>query len=56
MERYLITGGAGFIESTLADYLLTVDPSCEIVIVDDLTMGKIENIRKANKSFFMKKV
>jgi len=40
--RYIVTGGAGFIGSNLAEHL-----SCdhEVVIVDDLTAGRRENIR-----------
>lgn len=40
--RYLITGGAGFIGSTLTNYLLKKNN--RIVIVDDLSMGKKDNI------------
>ena len=46
--RYLITGGAGFIGSHLAAFLL--DRGDEVIIQDDLSTGSIENIRhlKAN--------
>lgn len=41
-ERYLITGGAGFIGSHLAEKLL----SCQkkVTIIDDLSTGRFENI------------
>ena len=41
-KRALVTGGAGFIGSHLADKLLR-EPM-EVVILDDLSMGSIENV------------
>ncbi|MGH7380681.1 MAG: NAD-dependent epimerase/dehydratase family protein [Candidatus Methylomirabilales bacterium] len=41
--KYLLTGGAGFIGSHLADSLL--DRGDEVRIIDDLSTGRIENIR-----------
>jgi UDP-glucose 4-epimerase len=41
--RYLITGGAGFIGSHLADFLL--QRGDEVIIQDDLSTGSMENIR-----------
>jgi len=41
--RYLITGGAGFIGSHLADELLARD--AKVHVLDDLSTGSIENIR-----------
>lgn len=41
MDNILITGGAGFIGSTLANYLSKEN---KIVVVDDLSMGKQENL------------
>jgi len=41
--RYLITGGAGFIGSHLAEYLLGRGDS--VIVLDDLSTGSIENIR-----------
>lgn len=40
--RALITGGAGFIGSHLADYLLA--QGSEVVIVDDLSTGSLDNV------------
>ena len=40
--KILITGGAGFIGSHVAD-ILTGDDN-HIIIIDDLSTGKIENI------------
>jgi UDP-glucose 4-epimerase len=49
--RYLITGGAGFIGSHLADELLK--GGHEVCVVDDLSTGSIDNIRhlKGKKGF-----
>ena len=49
--RYLITGGAGFIGSHLAEALLTRGD--EVFILDDLSTGSVENIRhmKAHRRF-----
>jgi UDP-glucose 4-epimerase len=41
--RALITGGAGFIGSHLADALL--DRGHQVLVLDDLSTGRIENIR-----------
>ena len=43
----LITGGAGFIGSSIADKLLELGH--DIVIVDDLSTGQLQNIPKEAK-------
>ena len=42
-DTYLITGGAGFIGSHLADVLLTAGQ--RVLAIDDLSTGRIENVR-----------
>jgi UDP-glucose 4-epimerase len=46
--RACITGGAGFIGSTLADRLIAV--GVEVVIVDDFTRGRAEFLASAGRS------
>jgi UDP-glucose 4-epimerase len=46
--RYLITGGAGFVGSHLAEALLR--GGHEVFVVDDLSTGSIENIRHLKTS------
>ena len=50
MKKVIVTGGAGFIGSTLVDKL--VDEGVEVIILDDLSTGKKENIN--NKAKFIK--
>jgi UDP-glucose 4-epimerase len=40
--KALITGGAGFIGSHLSDVLLSRD--CQVVVLDDLSTGSMDNI------------
>jgi UDP-glucose 4-epimerase len=51
MGAYLITGGAGFIGSHLAEWL--IGRGCTVHVLDDLSTGAIENIRhlKENPRF-----
>jgi len=46
--RILITGGAGFIGSHLSDYFL--GQGHYVTVIDDLSTGSMENIRKAKES------
>lgn len=48
-SRILITGGAGFVGSHIAD-LLVKEEVLEIVVLDNLLRGKIENLENATKS------
>lgn len=49
--RYLITGGAGFIGSHLAERLL--DRGDRVVLLDNLSTGSVENIRHLKSSAHM---
>lgn len=53
MKKALITGGAGFIGSNLADKL--VEDGYDVTIVDDLSMGLISNIPDSEDIHFYKK-
>src|SRR5208337_4365492 len=44
--RYLVTGGAGFIGSHTVDEL--VRRGHDVVVLDDLSTGKIENLAQVN--------
>lgn len=46
--RALVTGGAGFIGSHLSERLL--ENGYEVVVIDDLSTGKLENIEQARKN------
>ena len=44
--KVLVTGGAGFIGSNLAEELAKTN---EVIIIDNLSTGKIENIKELIK-------
>jgi len=46
----LVTGGAGFIGSHLVDALVIENPK-EIIVVDDMFLGKESNLKDAKKKF-----
>lgn len=47
--RIVITGGAGFIGSNLATEL-SKEKESEVIIVDDLSTGRVSNLEKINKN------
>jgi len=48
-KRVLVTGGAGFIGSHLVDRL--IKDGYEVIVIDNLSTGKIENINKMAKFY-----
>lgn len=44
MKRVLITGGAGFIGSNLVEYFNIHSPETQVVVLDDLSTGFLENL------------
>lgn len=48
MDKYLVTGGAGFIGTNLVAKL--VKEGNEVVIIDDLSMGKKENLAEIDEN------
>lgn len=50
MSKILITGGAGFIGSNLAKALVKEEDN-KVVVVDDLSMGQIENLEGLDLRF-----
>ena len=50
LEELLITGGAGFIGSTLANYY---SKDNQVVVIDDLSMGQTENLNASENITFI---
>ena len=52
--KYVITGGAGFVGSHIAKLL--VEKNYEVIIVDNLSRGKLENLAKIEEQIDFKKI
>ncbi|MDC0228763.1 SDR family NAD(P)-dependent oxidoreductase [Nitrosopumilus sp.] len=52
--KFVITGGAGFIGSHIAKHL--VDKGHDVVIVDNLSRGRLENLSKIKDQIHFKKI
>jgi len=52
--KFVITGGAGFIGSHIAKHLL--DKNHDVVVVDNLSRGKLENLSKIKEQIEFKKI
>lgn len=50
----LITGGAGFIGSHLVELILSKNNFDKIVIIDNLSTGRLENLPQSNRIIFIK--
>ena len=53
MENILITGGAGFIPSSLADKILASNNTVKVVLIDNFLTGKHSNIPKHERCEFI---
>ncbi len=51
--KILITGGAGFIPSSLADYLIKMSSVDKVILADNLLTGKKENVPISEKCKFI---
>jgi UDP-glucose 4-epimerase len=51
MAKYLITGGAGFIGSTISNILL--EQGHTVFVVDDLSMGQLKNLNSSDQLYFI---
>ena len=52
--KFVITGGAGFIGSHIAKHL--VDKNHDVIVVDNLSRGRLENLSKIKEQIEFKKM
>jgi UDP-glucose 4-epimerase len=54
MKRVVVTGGAGFIGSHMTEFLL--DQGLEVLVLDDLSSGTLDNLEMDNKKLSFKQI
>lgn len=54
MTISLITGGAGFIGSNLADELININH--KVIVIDNLSTGRLSNLQKSKSKIIFKKI
>ena len=52
-NKYLITGGCGFIGSTLVDYIINDCNVSQVIVIDDLSSGYEKNLPRSKKIQFI---
>ena len=52
-NKYIITGGCGFIGSTLVDYLINDCNVSQVIVIDDLSSGYEKNLPQSKKIQFI---
>ncbi|MDD2715777.1 MAG: NAD-dependent epimerase/dehydratase family protein [Candidatus Wallbacteria bacterium] len=56
MKKFVVTGGAGFIGSALVKFLKKQEPDSKIVVVDNLSTGRIDNLFEITGQYDMERL